>query len=275
MRKAEIYTVASLCDIQLPCKKYTILGYIENQAMIHVQSTIAYLYGIECKGQIFGRTCLMNKVVRGSVSQDVHDEWASKKAKELNKPWGIHHVQTGKESVHFIPPERLLPLLLEGVLLAKPSADIKPNWQARFNQGPDVAYLGDLVALCERLAPQFVDKSKHVNASSHADTMTLREAVQAMNQFQEEIDRLDAKKECLAVDIETTTAAHAKLGLEIETLIAARAKLGQRLENLHMEDRDIKILKAQYMEAQIATAHLITTFAPSTLPASLDPKLLV
>jgi hypothetical protein len=267
MRKAEIHTVTRLCDLQLPCGKYTILGYIENQAMIHVQSMIGYLYGMECKGQIIARTCLMNKIVRGFVSQEVHDEWASKKAKELNKPWGIHHVQTGKESVHFISAERLLPLLLGGTPLAKPSDNIKLNSQARFKEGRDFAYLSDLVALCKRLASQFVDKSKHINASSHADTtdkpttsMTLSQAVEAIQQFQEEIDRLDAELECLTVDIETTAAAY--------------ATLRERVESLNMKYSETNILRSKYHRALIAAAHIITTFGPSTLPAEWDPKLL-
>lgn len=264
MRKAQIQTVTRLCDIQLPCGKYAIVGDIENQVMIHVQSMIGYLYGMEAKGQIIARTCLMNKIVRGFVSQEVHDEWASKKPKELSKPWGIHHVQTGKESVHFVPPERLLPLLLGGAPLAKPSDNIRLNSQARFKEGRDFAYLSDLVALCKRL----IDQSKQINASSPADatnkpatSMTLNEAVEAIQQFQEKIDWLDAELEFLTVEIENTGSRY--------------MALKERLEELNMRYSDANILRNKYHHALIAAAHVITTFGPSILPVDSDPKLLV
>lgn len=205
--KSGIHPIDYLWHRQLSCGKYVICGNMLgdiNKTTIHCQSMLCYLYGMEVKGQIVATTSVSNKIVRGFVSQEVHDIWAASRSDVLSKPWGIHHVDASKESCHFIEPQQLIALLERQVPLAKASTNIKPESLALLQSGPDLIYAAELIEFCRRLIQDDLDFiSKSVNwveiPAPHEPeaqkfspvTMTFKEALNVMVRHKEIIYEID------------------------------------------------------------------------------------
>lgn len=276
--KSGIHPIDHLWHRQLSCGKYVICGNMLGsikKTTIHCQSMLCYLYGMEVKGQIVQTTSVSNKIVRGFVSQEVHDIWAASRSDVLSKPWGIHHVDVSKESCHFIEPQRLIALLERQVPLAKASPNIKPACLARLQAGPDLVYAAELIDFCRELIQSDLDFGAllvgvKIPAPSEPEaqkfspaTMTFNQAADAIQKYREEQDQIDAELECLEVSIELKSIEYRSLRGE--------------LEKLNMRYSDLNLRRSACRDGMVAAARVMTAFSddcPSTAPAFEHPTLL-